>query len=721
VIADDFGNFNYKNLPVLEKANKDIVEKMRKEAMQAQARGYNSQAVSTSTTPVVNSPAPSLEGSPMPMPVKRALSISKGHRPQSPSGLGNLNSSPSRPSQPASPLLVQFSTMHNHERRKTSGSSHSSGSLHHSASTGFFDAASEAKASQGTASPVKHMRMHTTSSPAKAMGLPVRTGSVHGRTRSQTLGSQDGESPVARDGFAPGHHKRKSQLFASARDVSPSSSDNENAHQKALLKVQRRRQSSRRLSHFNLLDGPVYRPLDVLIVEDHPVSKMVMEKLFEKLKCRTITASNGPEALRLAVSQIQFDIIFMEFKLHLINGVDVARMIRDTKSANTTTPIVCVTGYLRDLPEVHHFDKLMQKPPTIPKLTEELCQYCNWKPPPKDFKLAAPLMIPSNPMRHDPLHGQDSPSSVASSMAPTMPESSWKGSSREDSIGSGGFFSDLESVKTDDIPLIVSRAATDDWARGGLGIDTTAGLNPPALLHTESAPVSALMGTTDQTLLSSGSDVRTPRHQRSSEAIRSKREQMEKQRLDVGGPDEGDDEDDELGHVQVRTKSPTGKTARQASKLGIEMMRTNSRGSVISMNEDKNTDGENLRKSLEILEERMESLKIPEEPELSTTTSAESTQPRKMQRVPSSNSQISPKTTLEERPGSRQGHITPPVIFPLKPGDTVKDIDMSAPSPSIGTPGPATLDSSEEHDSDITPMPTKTIDFAHVEQDTPRR
>ena len=692
VIADDFGNFTYKNLPVLEKANKDIVEKMKKEAMQAQARGYNSQAVSASTTPAVNSPAPSLEGSPLlPMPVKRALSISKGHahRPQSPSGLtGNTNASPSRPSQPGSPLLVQFSAMQQHEKRKTSGSSQSSGSLQPSAgNTGFFDSASEAKGIHGSASPVKAMRIPA-ASPAKAMNLPQRQTSLHshhGRTRSQTVGSQESDG---REVVMPAHHKRRSQLFA--RDLSPSSSDNEAAQQKAILKVHRRRQSSRRLSQFNLFDGPAYRPLDVLIVEDHPVSKMVMEKLFEKLKCRTITASSGPEALRLAVSQIQFDIIFMEFKLPLINGVDVARMIRDTKSANSHTPIVCVTGYLKDLPEVHNFDALMQKPPTVPKLTEELCKYCAWKPPPKDFKLAMPLTIPATNIRPDMLHTQDSPSSIASSLAPTMPDSSWKGSSREDSVSSSSFFGDLESVKSDDIPFIVSRAATDDWARSGLGIDASLPSAPPALLHTESAPPGALSVPDEET--QSGSEVKTPRHQRSSEAIKTKKEQMEKNRLEVGGPEEGDDEDDELGNVQVRARSPVGKPApgRQSSKLGIEMMRTNSRGSVISMHDDRGPESESLRKSLEILEERMGSLKIPEVAEPASIVPG---QPRKLERTASQHSHPEPEA---ERPSSR-GHITPPVIFPQKPGKGVTDIEM---------------------ESDLTPMPTQTIDFA--QEPTPR-
>ncbi|KAF4536577.1 PAS domain-containing protein [Lasiodiplodia theobromae] len=58
--TDDFGAFAFKNLPVLEKANKDVIQKLRAEAMQAQSK-----TPSTATSPSVTSPTPSLESSPM--------------------------------------------------------------------------------------------------------------------------------------------------------------------------------------------------------------------------------------------------------------------------------------------------------------------------------------------------------------------------------------------------------------------------------------------------------------------------------------------------------------------------------------------------------------------------------------------------------------------------------------------------------------------------------
>lgn len=130
-------------------------------------------------------------------------------------------------------------------------------------------------------------------SPDKASLAPRPQSIGTSRVRSQTVGSQEGDSLMPSN-KPLGHHKRRSQVF----DMSPSSSDNEDPRAKALLRVQRRRQSSRRMSHVTPAEGPTFRSLDVLICEDHPVSRLVMERLLEKLRCRTITVVNGMEAVR---------------------------------------------------------------------------------------------------------------------------------------------------------------------------------------------------------------------------------------------------------------------------------------------------------------------------------------------------------------------------------------------------------------------------------------
>ncbi|KAL4900721.1 hypothetical protein BDW74DRAFT_161430 [Aspergillus multicolor] len=751
-LADDFGNFAFKNLPMLEKANKDVIQKLRQEALQAQQRQSSNagshpppqnQGQSQAPGPAPPSSGPSLDGSPMPMSLQRTMSQSKGNnRPASPSTLSQANSSPSRPSQPSSPLLVQFSTGHNHERRKTSGSSsttasHQSSGSFQPTSADQTRVANSNKFGSASSSPIKPNRGGT-HSPDKTIPSPHRQGSVPTtRTRSQTIGSQDGgelSSSLARETYVAGHHKRRSQLF----DVSPSSSDNEDPRTKALLKVQRRRQSSRRMSQINFADGPFFRPLDILICEDHPISRLVMERLFERLRCRTITVANGAEAVRYALSEVQFDIIMTEYKLPQVNGADVARMVRETRSANRHTPIIAVTSYLKDLPETHHFDSLIEKPPTLTKLTEVLCKFCQWKPPPKDYNPSAFAA------RHTPpAQTEHSPSSTVSSGYALVPSSSYRGSSREESIGSS-YFGDLDSIKAEEVPVIVSRQ-TDDWTHssGGLGItrseDSATGQGGtesnheaqsttvpfPGLLHAPSSP---------PTLSPSG--MLTPRKQRSSEAIRAKRESLERKRYECA--ESGDDEDEELGNLPARTQSPRNRTSRPGSKLGIEMMRTNSRGSVISTNEDplkrdkevgeRSTSGDSddadehrrgkIRSGRSSLESKFKELNIPEEAilasiedELSPRNSPSplALASRSILLTPDAKPPFSRYITeIYKRADSRansespkSGHITPPVVFPGRSQNS----DEPYPSTPPIILSDDTLDASPDKSSSLTPIP----------------
>ena len=560
VAADDFGNFAFKNLPVLEKANKDVIQKLRAEALAAQTKPLSPGGLGSLT-----SPGPALEGSPLiTNPIQRTISNAKAsQRPQSPSGLSHANSSPSRASQPSSPLLVSFVVGQGTENRRKASSNSSSLSQPSGSSLqpgSFFEvpprippslqraattvaASSPIKCRGGIPplplSPQKAMPTHMISTPRHS------SSSSGGRSRSLTVGSQEG-SPVASDILAAHHRNRRSQVF----DMSPSSSDNEGDKANALLRVQRRRQSSRRMSYIAAGEGPIFRPLDVLICDDHPVSRMVMEKLLEKLRCRTISAATGPEALRYAMSDIKFDIMFLEFKLPQLTGSDVARMIRDTKNTNTHTPMVAITSYLKELPAPQYFDSLVEKPISSSKLTEVLSTLCQWKPPlpgqTNSLSLSLPHPVPSS-LRQESLRFEDSPTSASSGYALR----SSGGSFREDSISSS-LFGDSESVATDDIPVLISRKATGDWGddSGGLGISTPDELilgSPnkpfqstlhPHLYAQQSAPAQLEHPPTNPPA--------GPAPQRSFEKLRAKRESIEKRRYE-GSVDSADDEDDELG------------------------------------------------------------------------------------------------------------------------------------------------------------------------------
>ncbi|KAI0535937.1 putative response regulator receiver RIM15p [Xylaria digitata] len=573
IASDDFGSFAFKNLTVLEKANKDVIQQLKAQAMAAQNRSALSPSSSHSNT----TPFPTLEGSPvMSMPVQRSLSNAKAsasQRPASPSATSHANSSPSRASQPSSPLLVSFHAGPGPEGRRKASSNASSFSQQSGAGSlqpgSFFDvpkstpslqkstSAAAAPATKGKGAPPP-----LSISPQKSIATPRQASGSSTRSRSLTVGSQEG-SPVASELLAH-HRNRRSQVF----DMSPSSSDNESSERaNALLKVQRRRQSSRRMSAI-MLDSPTFRSLDVLICEDHPVSRMIMEKLLEKLRCRTISACTGSDAVRYAVGEVKFDIIFTEYKLPEISGSDVARMVREVKNVNAHTPIVAITAYLKELQAPHYFDSLVEKPISSSKLIEVISNLCQWKPPTPSQSQGIATPNPISVLKPISARLEDSPTSGSSGYAHPG-GSSFRGSSREDSISSS-VFGDSESVATDDIPIVLSRKATGDWGdEAGLGINTDEILSG-------SAPRAPIAFVSQQSAPGKLEGQRSLTPHKSLEKLKLRREHLERRRLE--GSDSADDEDEEMG--TSRDRGPRSKPLLPSSRLGIEMMRANSHDGV---------------------------------------------------------------------------------------------------------------------------------------------
>lgn len=575
VPVDDFGNFSFKNLPVLEKANKDVIQKLRAEALAAQ----NKQMAMASGNHAVTSPGPSLEGSPvLPMPVQRNLSNAKASgRPQSPSGVSHSNSSPNRMSQPSSPLLVSFVAGQGSDGRRKVSNNSSSLSQQSGLSIPPFEQSHgppsfQKAATVASSSPIKARGSAPPPlalSPQKSLSTPRQgSGSSGTRSRSVTVGSLSQEgSPIASEGLAQ-RHNRRSQVF----DMSPSSSDNEGEKHNALLRVQRRRQSSRRLSQIALEGSLVFRPLDVLICEDHPVSRMVMEKLLEKLRCRTISVPNGSEAVRYSTSDIKFDIIFLEYKLPHINGADVARMIRETKNANSHTPIVAITAYLKELQAPHYFDSLIEKPISSSKLTDVLRTLCQWKPATPQQSASLSIQHPTtSALRQASMRLEDSPTSGSSVFAGRL-SSSHVSSSREQSISSS-VYGDTESISTDEIPVVISRKPTSEWEEGGLGIREGDSPNTGGDSH-KAASLSSRQQTASGQFDIKGGSV-TPA---SAEKLTVKRDSSGRKSSE-GSTESADDEDEELG--LGRDKNLRAKPVLPSSKLGIEMMRANSHDSIM--------------------------------------------------------------------------------------------------------------------------------------------
>lgn len=96
--------------------------------------------------------------------------------------------------------------------------------------------------------------------------------------------------------------------------------------------------------HFSLRFAPAasadHPTLDILVIDDHPVTQQLVLSVLEKWGHRALLAANGPQALEtLAVRR--FDLILMDLQIAPIDGLPAAHRLRVRDSA-PHTPIVAM-------------------------------------------------------------------------------------------------------------------------------------------------------------------------------------------------------------------------------------------------------------------------------------------------------------------------------------------------------------------------------------------
>ena len=89
------------------------------------------------------------------------------------------------------------------------------------------------------------------------------------------------------------------------------------------------------------------RHLTVLVVEDHPVNRMILEAWMGSAGHVSATAENGQIAVDMAQSQA-FDLIIMDVNMPVMDGLTATRAIRDSAGPNAETPIVVLSASARN-------------------------------------------------------------------------------------------------------------------------------------------------------------------------------------------------------------------------------------------------------------------------------------------------------------------------------------------------------------------------------------
>jgi excisionase family DNA binding protein len=81
--------------------------------------------------------------------------------------------------------------------------------------------------------------------------------------------------------------------------------------------------------------------VNILVVDDEQIIRLLFKETLEKLGHRVITADTGSEGLEL-VKQRDFDLVFLDLKMP---GMDGANLFRQIKTIKPTLPLTIITGY----------------------------------------------------------------------------------------------------------------------------------------------------------------------------------------------------------------------------------------------------------------------------------------------------------------------------------------------------------------------------------------
>ncbi|WP_165844037.1 response regulator [Phenylobacterium kunshanense] len=85
------------------------------------------------------------------------------------------------------------------------------------------------------------------------------------------------------------------------------------------------------------------RPPRVLVVDDHLVNQEVAKVYLEAYGCEIVCCKDGAEAVR-AVEDADFDLVFMDIHMPVMDGIEATRAIRSLPSPHAQTPIVALTA-----------------------------------------------------------------------------------------------------------------------------------------------------------------------------------------------------------------------------------------------------------------------------------------------------------------------------------------------------------------------------------------
>jgi len=132
---------------------------------------------------------------------------------------------------------------------------------------------------------------------------------------------------------------------------------------------------------FRLQKG-VIEHIKVLVVDDNAASREILKNMLNTLKFEAKTLSNGEKALseieQAANDKTPYDLVLMDWVMPKIDGIESAKMIKNSKKISNPPRIVMITAYgkedLQNVLEESFCDGVLTKPITISTLYDTIVE-----------------------------------------------------------------------------------------------------------------------------------------------------------------------------------------------------------------------------------------------------------------------------------------------------------------------------------------------------------
>lgn len=116
----------------------------------------------------------------------------------------------------------------------------------------------------------------------------------------------------------------------------------------------------------------------VLVIDDDPLVRKSLGSVLKMQGYDYSLAENGEQALKYA-SESEFDLVFADIRMPLINGVEVVKRIQDERKRlnKKDLPIIFITGYAEDGVRLRadFFGEIVQKPFDLDQLMITMREY----------------------------------------------------------------------------------------------------------------------------------------------------------------------------------------------------------------------------------------------------------------------------------------------------------------------------------------------------------